>query len=70
MIVVTSKEMRNIEQITESCGIPMSSLMEKAGQGVVELAEKIISEKNIQNICIICGTGNNGGDGFVAARLL
>ena len=54
MIVVNSKEMRNMEQITESCGIPMSSLMEKAGQGVVELAEKIISEKNIQNICIIC----------------
>ena len=70
MIVVTSKEMRNIEQMTESCGIPMSSLMEKAGEGVVELAEKIIAEKNIKNICIVCGTGNNGGDGFVAARLL
>lgn len=70
MIVVTSEEMRNMEQITAGCGIPMSSLMEKAGQGVAELAQTIISEKNLKNICIVCGTGNNGGDGFVAARLL
>lgn len=70
MIVAESSEMRTMEDITASCGIPMSSLMEKAGQGVAELAGRLIKEKQLKNICIVCGTGNNGGDGFVTARLL
>ncbi len=70
MIVVESKEMRNMEEITAGCGIPMSSLMETAGKSVAELAENLAMEQRIRRICIVCGTGNNGGDGFVAARML
>ena len=70
MIVVNSETMRNIESAAENSGIKMESLMEKAGGRVAELASKIISEKKLTKVCIACGSGNNGGDGFVAARML
>ncbi len=70
MIVVNSETMRNIESAAENSGIKMESLMEKAGVRVAELASKIISEKKLTKVCIACGSGNNGGDGFVAARML
>ena len=70
MIVVESREIRNLENIAAGNGIPVSSLMERAGRNVADFAERIIKEKNLGNVCIICGTGNNGGDGFVAAGIL
>ena len=69
MIVVESKEIRNLETLAASQGIPVSSLMERAGKNVAEFAEKFIKDK-MTSVCIICGTGNNGGDGFVAAGIL
>ncbi len=70
MIVASSETMRNAESAAESSGIKMESLMEKAGVRVAELASKIISENKLSKVCIACGSGNNGGDGFVVARML
>ena len=70
MIVASSETMRNAESAAETSGIKMESLMEKAGVRVAELASKIISENKLSKVCIACGSGNNGGDGFVVARML
>lgn len=52
--------------IQEDLGMPLGYAMENAGHGVAD----VISEADVQSIFIICGTGNNGGDGMVAARHL
>lgn len=51
----------------EQRGIPGIELMERAGAGLAELVARCAPEGPI---AVVCGTGNNGGDGFVAARLL
>jgi ADP-dependent NAD(P)H-hydrate dehydratase / NAD(P)H-hydrate epimerase len=51
----------------EQRGIPGLELMERAGRGLAELVAKRVPEGVI---AVVCGHGNNGGDGFVAARLL
>lgn len=70
MVVAESGVMKNIEMIAADHGIGMDKLMENAGTKVADLAAKIISEKKLRSVCVLCGSGNNGGDGFVIARLL
>ena len=70
MIVVESNEMRNIEKAAVRSGGSMASLMEKAGAAVADLATRTAAEKKLKNITVLCGKGNNGGDGFVIARFL
>ncbi|OQY27546.1 MAG: hypothetical protein B6244_10215 [Candidatus Cloacimonetes bacterium 4572_55] len=75
MYVLTSDEMRSIDQTTiEIVGIPGIVLMENAGRGIVDsiadLAESDGLELSELNVTVICGKGNNGGDGFVVARYL
>lgn len=67
--VALSDEMRSIDKITiEKYGIPGVVLMENAGVSVVK---EIIKEFSTQSkFTIVCGRGNNGGDGFVVARHL
>ena len=48
-------------------GIPGLELMERAGAGLAKLTEELVPTGRI---AVVCGKGNNGGDGFVAARLL
>ena len=67
--VLSVQEMRVLDTNLEYHGVSIESLMEKAGEGVARvLMEKMDIED--RRILILCGTGNNGGDGFVAARLL
>ena len=69
MKIVTAAEMRAIDRATsERFGVPSLTLMENAGAAVAEhvLAHHGASRK----IVVFCGKGNNGGDGFVAARRL
>lgn len=74
--VVTAKEMQEIDRITiEEYGIGGTILMERAGLAVAEKIDYLFSQDSrlrIQdsNVVILCGGGNNGGDGFVVARLL
>ncbi|HEY6769256.1 MAG TPA: NAD(P)H-hydrate epimerase, partial [Candidatus Sulfotelmatobacter sp.] len=69
MKIVTAEEMRAIDRATsDRFGVPSLTLMENAGAAV---AEYLISQySSAKNILVFCGKGNNGGDGFVAARKL
>ncbi len=69
MKIVTSAEMREIDRITtEKFGVPSLSLMENAGSAVAEFT--LDSYSKAKSFGVICGKGNNGGDGLVAARKL
>jgi len=69
MKIVTSAEMREIDRLTsEQFGVPSLTLMESAGSAVAEFT--LASYPNAKSFGVICGKGNNGGDGFVAARKL
>ncbi|MBT1278641.1 bifunctional ADP-dependent NAD(P)H-hydrate dehydratase/NAD(P)H-hydrate epimerase [Thermoanaerobacter sp. CM-CNRG TB177] len=71
MIVLTSKQMREVEKIAiEKIGIPSICLMENAGRETALEVKKILEEKNLNSVIIISGKGNNGGDGYVVARNL
>ena len=68
MILTTAEEARTLDQIAmKDYGIPEMVLMENAGSSVVHLMEKYISWDS-KDVVVVCGTGNNGGDGFVIAR--
>jgi len=69
MKIVSAAEMREIDRnTTEKFGVPSLTLMENAGKAV---ADHVSTQYTYaQNIAVICGKGNNGGDGFVAARHL
>ena len=69
MKIVTAAEMREIDRITtEKYGVPSLTLMENAGSAVAEFVLQEYPEA--KRIGVICGKGNNGGDGLVAARKL
>ncbi len=69
MKLALNSEMREIDKVTiEKYGIPGVVLMENAGNAVVD--EILKHDKDIKRVLILCGTGNNGGDGFVIARHL
>ena len=69
MKIVSATEMREIDRVTsERFGIPSLTLMEDAGAAVAEFAKSSFLIKGVYGI--ICGKGNNGGDGFVVARKL
>jgi NAD(P)H-hydrate epimerase len=71
MKVVTAAQMQDLDRrSTEEAGIPARLLMERAGSGVVACIQDILGTVKGRRIVIFCGKGNNGGDGFVAARLL
>jgi ADP-dependent NAD(P)H-hydrate dehydratase / NAD(P)H-hydrate epimerase len=71
MKILNASEMRRIDRLTtERYGVPSLTLMENAGQGVVEFLTRRYSPLEDHRIAIVCGHGNNGGDGLVVARLL
>jgi hydroxyethylthiazole kinase-like uncharacterized protein yjeF len=69
MKITTSEEMRAIDRATTGrFGVPSLTLMENAGTAVADCAMK--EYPHVSDYVVICGKGNNGGDGFVAARKL
>lgn len=71
MLVVTAEEMRQIDKTAiEEYGIPEMVLMENAGRSVVSFLQEHIADLKEKKTVVVCGTGNNGGDGFVVARCL
>lgn len=69
MKIVSAEEMREIDRATqERFGVPSLTLMDNAGSAVARL---ILSDyPHAERVGILCGKGNNGGDGFVVARKL
>ncbi len=71
MKIFTAQQMRELDRLTvERCGIPYATLMETAGNRVVEAIIQEFGPVKGKRIFIYCGKGNNGGDGAVIARLL
>lgn len=71
MKILTAAEIERMDRLTsEQWGVPSLTLMENAGRAVVEFLEERFSPLASHKILILCGHGNNGGDGMVVARLL
>ncbi len=71
MRVLSAAQMREADRRTiEDIGIPSLVLMENAGRQVVAAMEAIHTDLLDRQVAVLCGRGNNGGDGFVVARTL
>ena len=71
MKLVTSEGMRAIDaECIDGLGIPGLKLMESAGAGTVRFIAREIGNPADMSVTVVCGKGNNGGDGFVIAREL
>ena len=66
--IVTSQQMRLIEERSEAAGVSTDALMERAGEEVARRAEGLLAGGSA--VTVLVGPGNNGGDGLVAARHL
>ena len=71
MKIVTARQMQALDRrtITEA-RVPSLTLMERAGAGTVDFIEGRFGPLSGKRVTIVCGKGNNGGDGLVVARLL
>ena len=69
--LATAEEMRRADRrATEHYGVPSLLLMENAGRGAADALERVLGAAAGRRIAVVCGKGNNGGDGFVVARHL
>jgi hydroxyethylthiazole kinase-like uncharacterized protein yjeF len=67
--ILTPDAMARADRLTIEAGTPGIELMERAGAAVARIASETAANTG-RRIVVVCGPGNNGGDGFVAARLL
>ena len=71
MRVLNTQQMREADRQTiDDVGIPSIVLMENAGRQAVAAMEAAFEELTTSKVAVLCGRGNNGGDGFVVARTL
>ncbi|MDO9391930.1 MAG: NAD(P)H-hydrate dehydratase [bacterium] len=71
MLVVTPRQMQEIDaRAIKKYKVPGLTLMENAARALAEKALEMPSLNSPATVCIVCGPGNNGGDGLAAARLL
>jgi NAD(P)H-hydrate epimerase len=71
MRVLTSQQTREADRrTTDDIGIASIVLMENAGRQVVASMESAFADLKVAHVAVVCGKGNNGGDGFVVARTL
>ena len=70
MKLLTSAEMRELEQRAEAAGVSTDTLMENAGLAVAQEIWMQLGSLEDRRIAVLVGPGNNGGDGLVAARHL
>lgn len=71
MKAVTARQIQKLdEKAIGIYGVPSVALMENAGRGVAEDIIRTFRRRKCRRVCVICGPGNNAGDGFVTARHL
>src|SRR5690606_35382803 len=71
MRVLTAAQMRDADRRTiEEIGLPSIVLMENAGRQVAAAMVSAFEDLDAMRVAVLCGPGNNGGDGFVVARVL
>lgn len=70
MDYVTPEEMSEAERRAASRGVDTTALMENAGRAIASVIDARYQPTNRKRVLVVCGLGNNGGDGFVAARYL
>jgi len=71
MKALTAAEMREVDRLTiERYGASGLQLMENAGGKAADAVWRVVAGRNNVQVCVLCGRGNNGGDGFVIARVL
>jgi ADP-dependent NAD(P)H-hydrate dehydratase / NAD(P)H-hydrate epimerase len=69
--LATAAEMRDADRrVTETYGVASLVLMENAGRGAADVIERVFGAARGRRVAVVCGRGNNGGDGFVVARHL
>src|SRR5215469_14651459 len=68
--VLTTQQMADVDRATIEAGIPGIILMENAASRVVEYIAEKYPPLREQRILVVCGKGNNGGDGLAVARQL
>jgi len=71
MILVTAQQMQTCDRLTiEQIGLPGVVLMENAAQGAVQVLTGAVGPVEGLSVAVLCGRGNNGGDGLAMARIL
>lgn len=71
MIAISVEKMRGLEKhAIENLNTPSILLMENAAYGFVSALKQELGDLNQKKVCVVCGKGNNGGDGYAIARLL
>ena len=68
--LLAPEEMAEADERTIAAGTPAEALMERAGRAVAQRAIALAGGRYGKRAAVVCGVGNNGGDGFVVARLL
>jgi len=68
--ILTPTEMAEADRRTITAGTPVEVLMDRAGRAVAWQARRMLGSTYGARVAIVCGKGNNGGDGLVAARVL
>lgn len=68
--LLTNAEMAEADRLAAAAGVSSMSLMEAAGAAVARAAARRLYANGARRLAVLCGPGNNGGDGYVAARVL
>ena len=68
--LLTTEQMARADRMTIESGVPSMELMESAAVAIARVVSRVLQRTSGRRVLVLCGPGNNGGDGYVAARLL